>query len=136
VGLTRRHWILLGILAVCLIAADVVLASVGQSRAFIVVADGLAAPASLVISMFALIISRSQALSSRRQVDYARDQTRYAGEQARLAALASAYAYRPVLLPVHDAVPVKIESSAEPQYPAQTAFTVPANAPVGGRFPR
>jgi hypothetical protein len=124
VGLTRRQWFLLGILAAALLAAGIVLGTVTRVHGFRSV-GGLAAPLSLVISIVALIMSGSQTLSARRQAEYARAQTRYAGEQARLAALATANSYRPVLLPVHDAVPVEIDASAEPYFPALDAFTVP-----------
>jgi hypothetical protein len=124
VGVTRRQWILIGILAAGLLGGGIALGTVARVNGFRSVA-GLAAPLSLIISVTALLMSGSQTLSARRQAEYARTQTRYAGEQARLAALATANSYRPVLLPVHDAVPVQLDPSAEPYFPALDAFAVP-----------
>ncbi len=120
------RWQLLGIavLAAVLVAAGAALALIARSHAITVLTDALVAPASLVVSVVALAIARNQAVSAQFQVDFARDQARYTGEQTRLAALAVANAYRPIVLPVHDAVPVQIDPVAEPHYPALTPFTV------------
>lgn len=115
----------LAILAAVLAGAVAWLALALGSHA-VALLTALVAPASLVISLVALVIARNQATSARLQADYTRDQARYTGEQTRLAALATANAYRPVVLPVHDAIPVQIDPAAEPHYPALAPFTVPS----------
>jgi hypothetical protein len=125
-GVSR--WQLLGIavLAAVLMAAGATLALIARSHAVTVLTDVLVAPTSLVVSVVALAIARNQAVSAQLQVNFARDQARYTGEQTRLAALAVANAYRPIVVPVHVAVPVQIDPAAEPYYPALTPFTVPS----------
>jgi hypothetical protein len=114
------RWQVLGIavLAAVLVAAGAALALTTRSHAVTLLTDALVAPASLVVSMVALAVARSQAVSAQLQADFA-------GEQTRLTALATANAYRPIVLPVHDAVPVQIDPVAEPHYPALVPFTVP-----------
>jgi hypothetical protein len=142
VGLSRRRWWWLALLAIVIAGGAAAFAVAGPPHiavtspwhTFITIATVVAAPASLLISVLALIVSRSQALSARVQAQYARDQTRYSAEQTRLAALATANAYRPILLPAHDAVPIGATASAEPHYPAIEPFTVPPYATAEGVF--
>lgn len=126
----RGWWLTLGALV---IAAGATLSALLLRDAPAVV-TAMAAPASLVISILALTVARSQAASARAQAQYAHDQVSYAAEQTRLAALATANAYRPIVLPAHDAVPVSAEASGEPHYPSIDAFTVPPRSAPSGVF--
>lgn len=133
-GLSGRQWSLLIVVSAGLVAAGVSLGFAAQHHKFQAVAGGLIAPLALLISLVALTMSASQTLSASRQAKSAGDQVRYSAEQTRLAALATAYSYRPILLPVHDAVPVQVYHRAEPSYPAVEAFTVAARAPGQAAF--
>jgi hypothetical protein len=90
------------------------LALVGDARTFVVISSGIAAPLSLGISVLALMTSR---------------------QQARYSELSTANAYQPVVLPVHEAVPVSSDTNRpERYYPAIRAFTIPAVSPSEGVF--
>jgi hypothetical protein len=83
-------------------------AVIDASHTFVVVASGVAAPVSLGISILALMTSR---------------------QQARYSELSTANAYLPVLLPVHDALPVSPDANKDRCYPAIKAFTIPVSSP-------
>lgn len=86
----------------------IALALIGTGGTFVTAAGGVAALISLGISILALMTSR---------------------QQARYSELSTTNAYLPVLLPVHDALPVSADANPDRCYPAMKAFTIPVGSP-------
>jgi hypothetical protein len=101
------------IVAVAVVGIAIGLALVDTGRTFVVVAGGVAALVSLGISILALMTSQ---------------------QQARYSELSTANAYLPVLLPVHDALPVSADANPDRCYPAMKAFTIPVGSPSQSVF--
>jgi hypothetical protein len=117
-----RHVLSYGIPIAVVLAGSILIVWLGNRAAAVV---------SFITVIVALTLTYESTNAARRQAERSEEQVRHSAQQvatahfqAHLAALATAYAYHPVLIPLHDAAP-PVDVAAEKYYPAMGAYKPP-----------
>jgi hypothetical protein len=111
-----------GIPITVLVAGSILIVWLGNKAAAVV--SFITVIVALTLTYQSMNAARKQAERSEEQLRHSADQVATAHFQARLAALATAYAYHPVLVPLHDAA-LPVDESARKYFPAMDAYRPP-----------